>query len=249
MLRPIGVAVWVAALAFAQAPLPYEIRHVEKKSSGCFVSFDYPEITSAAPPEVRDRINAGILEVLLRRSDWPASDSGIRSLDEYANTFVRYCKQVHAGSQEFKNRDLYERKTVRFFRFRPPIFSFQCVADADGGGVHPFGTNFYLNFDSQTGRPVKLTGILRSGALTKLESRAESHFRADRKLSATESLSEAGFNFPGDRFKLNDNYGFGDKALVFHFNTYEIAAGAMGDMEIEIPYGDISDLLKSGLNL
>src|SRR5258707_8542814 len=126
MLRTIGMAVWVTALALAQAPLPYEIRHVEKKSPGCLVSFEYPEITSAAP-EVRDRINAGILQVLLRRSIWPASDSGFRSLDEYANTFVRDCEEVHAGSQP--HHDLYERKTVRFFRVRAPIFSFQCVAD------------------------------------------------------------------------------------------------------------------------
>ena len=52
-----------------------------------------------------------------------------------------------------------------------------------------------------------------------------------------------------DRFKLNDNYGIGDKALVFHFNTYEIAAGAMGPTEIKIPYTDMRQLLKpdSGL--
>ena len=60
---------------------------------------------------------------------------------------------------------------------------------------------------------------------------------------------ENGFNFPSDRFKLNDNYGIGDKALVFHFNTYEIAPGAIGDRKIEIPYAEIRHLLKpeSGL--
>ncbi len=247
MLRLITVTVWLAALAVAQGPLRYETRRIEKNSPGCVVSFEYPEIISAASPEVRDRINAGILGVLLRRTDWPASDSGIRSLDAYAKTFLNYCE--HNGSKEFENRPWYERKTVKVFRSMPPVFSFQCVAHADAGGVHPFGTTFYVNFESKTGKPVKLIDILKPGALGRLASLAESHFREDHKLSATESLLENGFNFPSDRFKLNDNYGIGDKALVFLFNTYEIAAGAMGPTEFKIPYTDMRQLLKpdSGL--
>ena len=69
MLRLITVTVWLAALAVAQGPLRYETRRIEKNSPGCVVSFEYPEIISAASPEVRDRINAGILGVLLRRTD------------------------------------------------------------------------------------------------------------------------------------------------------------------------------------
>jgi len=60
---------------------------------------------------------------------------------------------------------------------------------------------------------------------------------------------ENGFNFPSDRFKLNDNYGIGHKARDFLFNTYENAAGAMSPTEIKIPYTDMRQLLKpdSGL--
>jgi len=249
MLRLITMTVWLAALAAAQAPLRYESRRIEKKIPRCVVSFEYPEIMSAASPQVRDRINAGILEVLLRSTDWPPSSSGVPSLDAYAKTFLDYCEQFHKSSDESEDRDLYERKIVKFFRSTPPFFSFQCVAEIDAGGVHPYGTTFYINFESNTGKPVKLIDILRPGAVTRLASVAEAHFRADHKLSATASPSEAGFNFPSDQFKLSDNYGIGDKALVFHFNTYEIAAGAMGDTEIEIPYIDMRQLLKpdSGL--
>ena len=91
---------------------------------------------------------------------------------------------------------MYERKAVKFCRATPPVFSFQCVADADAGGVHPFGTTFYVNFESKTGKPVKLMANLKPGALARLASLAESHFREDHKLSATESLLENGFNFP-----------------------------------------------------
>ena len=103
--------------------------------------------------------------------------------------------------------------------------------------------------DSQTGKPVRLIDILKPGALQSLTALAELRLRKDYKLSPTEKLSEAGFNFPDDSFKLNDNFGIGDKELIFHFNTYEIAAGAMGPTEIAIPYMDMRHLLKSGSGL
>jgi hypothetical protein len=249
MVRLSAVTVWLAILAVAQGPLRYETRRIEKETSGCAVSFEYPEIISAASPEVRDRINAGILRVLLRRSDWPASASDVQSLDAYASMVLNGCEQFHEGSKEFENRPLYERKTVKFLRSTPPVISFQCVASADGGGVHPFGTTFYINFESRTGKTVRLADILKPGTLSRLTSLAESRFREDHKLAATESLSEAGLNFPHDRFRLNDNYGIGDKALVFHFNPYEIAGGAMGDTEIEIPYADVRELLRFVIGL
>jgi hypothetical protein len=63
-------------------------------------------------------------------------------------------------------------------------------------------------------------------------------------LSSSESLSDQGYNFPGGHFKLNDNFGVGEKDLLFVFNTYEIAAGAAGPTEIVMPYQAIWSLLK-----
>ena len=67
-------------------------------------------------------------------------------------------------------------------------------------------------------------------------------------MSSTESLSEQSYNFPGDRFRLNDNFGIGERELVFLFNTYEIGPGAMGATEITIPY-PLRDLIKPELHL
>jgi hypothetical protein len=250
MLRFVVVTVWLAASAAAQGPLQYEMRRTEKKSPGCLVSFEYPEVTSAASPKVRDRINAGLLRVLLRRSDWPAADSGAESVAAYMKMSFDNCAQFHNWAKgTVAARDLYERKVVTVFRSTAPVFSLRCQADEDGGGVHPFGTTFYINFEIKTGEVVKLLDILRPGALEQLTVLAESHFRQDYKLSATESLSEIGFRFPNDQFRLNDNYGIGDSGLVFHFNTYEIGPGAMGETEVEIPYAEMRQLLKPGTGL
>jgi hypothetical protein len=71
-----------------------------------------------------------------------------------------------------------------------------------------------VNFETSTGRTPAITDLLREGALAKLDAAAEAKFRRDNKLSSTESLSEQGYNFPGDHFRLNDNFGVGEKELV-----------------------------------
>ena len=40
----------------AEGPLRFELKRVEKKTTGCVLTFQYPEIISAASPQVRDRI-------------------------------------------------------------------------------------------------------------------------------------------------------------------------------------------------
>jgi hypothetical protein len=246
MLRLILLTVSMVSLGVAQGPLRFELKRVEKKTGACVVTFEYPEIISAASPQVQDRMNAGILRVLLRRSDWPASDSGFRSLDAYADAFLSECAEFQ---KEPYARGLYQRKFVTIFHYTPPFLSFRCDADEDAGGVHPFGTTLFVNFESSTGRTVALTDLLREGTLPKLQSVAEAIFRRDHKLSSTESLSQEGYTFPGDRFRLNDNFGLGEEELVFLFNTYEIGPGAMPATEISIAYPLIRDLLKPDLHL
>ena len=80
-----------------------------------------------------------------------------------------------------------------------------------------------------------------------LESIAEKIFRQDARLSASESLSASSYSFPGDRFKLNENFGVGETELVFLFNTYEIGPGAMGPTEIKIPYPFLRSQLRPGI--
>ena len=246
MLRLILLTLSMASLGVAQGPLRFEVKQVEKKTSACVITFEYPEILSATSPQVRDRMNAGVLRVLLQRSDWPASDSGFRSLDAYEDAFLSYCAEVQ---KEPYAHELYQHKFVTIFRYTPPFLSFRCDADEDAGGVHPFGTTFFVNFDIRTGRAVALSDLLREGSLPKLQSLAEATFRRDYKLSPNESLSEHGYSFPGDRFRLNDNFGLGERELVFLFNTYEIGPGAMPPTKIAIPYPLIRDLLKPYLQL
>jgi hypothetical protein len=182
----------------------------------------------------------------VRQNSWPASDSRSRSLEGYVNSFLEEC----AAEQDRPERHpLYMRKFITIFRYTPPILSFKCEADEDAGGVHPFGTTLFVNFEMRTGQTITLREVFKEGAFPKLESLAEGIFRRENKLSPGASLSENGYSFPGDKFKLNDNFGFGEHALVFLFNTYEIGAGAKPATEVRIDYGFVRDLLKPDLPL
>jgi hypothetical protein len=64
---------------------------------------------------------------------------------------------------------------------------------------------------------------------------AETHFREVRKLAPSADLKEAGFDFPDNRFRLNDKYGFAGKSLIFFYNDYEVGPPYMGATEVEIP--------------
>jgi hypothetical protein len=249
MLRFAIAVVCLTAFARAQGSLHLETRRIEKSSPGCFISFEYPEAISALTVQARDRINAGILGVLLRSTGIGSRASGSRTLSAYAANFLGFCRQYHDENRGLQSRDLYERKAVVLLRSKAPVLSFRCSSDADMGGAHPFGTILYVNFDSSTGRPAKLIDFLKTGSMPQLESIAEARFRRDHGLSSAQRLSEAGYNFAGDRFHLNDNYSFGESALVFVFNTYEIAAGAMGPTELTIPYAEITQILRPGTGL
>jgi hypothetical protein len=70
----------------------------------------------------------------------------------------------------------------------------------------------FVNFESRTGKILVIADLLREGALAKPQAVADANFRRDNKLSWTEGFSEQGYNFPGNRFRLNDNFGVGEKS-------------------------------------
>jgi len=242
-LRAVAFLISIAFSICAQEPLRFERKIIQTRTTGCIATFEYPEIITAGSPQARDRINSGILDLLLRQTGWPSHASGFRSLRAYIDDFMKSC-----AAHPTRYKQAYVHKRVTIFRYTPPVLSFRCVASEDAGGVHPFGTTFFTNFDSSTGKAITMNDLVKEGSFPKLESLAEAHFRGERNLSATDSLSERSYNFPDDRFKLNDNFGIGEEQLVFFFNTYEIGPGAMGSSEIKLRYQNVQSLLKIDLS-
>lgn len=124
------------------------------------------------------------------------------------------------------------------------LISLQVDVESFTGGAHGSYVTNFINIEPTTGTAYLLDSFLKPGYEEVLNRLGEEDFRSQRELEQSASLEEAGFNFPSNEFKLNDNYGFRKEGIVFFFNSYEIAAYAEGPTEILIPYEELRDWYK-----
>jgi Protein of unknown function (DUF3298) len=231
-VRWIVAAALAAGCGYAAEPVRFTERKLERKVAGCEVDFQWLEATSG-PAEVRRRINAAIVEAFFK--DTPGGN-----FQKEADDFVATCR---------KDRYLIVFSLdiwVKAVHTSAPVLSFEFGTESYTGQPHAYHALWYLNLDPETGKPVKLESMLVEGALARLTEIAERHFREERELSPTADLKEAGFEREDGHFHLNENYGFGEKSLTFFYNEYEIAPYSMGSTDVEIPYGEILELLRPG---
>ena len=64
-------------------------------------------------------------------------------------------------------------------------------------------------------------------------------FRKKAGISTTADLQEAKFNFTDNKFRLPANIAFTEPGLELHYNKYEVAPHAYGDINITIPYSEL----------
>jgi Tol biopolymer transport system component len=168
------------------------------------------------------------------------------AVDNFINTYEKF--RADSKLRGSTGVSWWLSRSVKVLR-ATTVFSVECTWEDFSGQAHPFFETHYLNLDAATGGNVPLTSILKDGSMARLMAIAETHFRKERKLSPADDLAQQGFNFPNNRFQLNDNYGVRETALVFFFNPYEVASHAMGWTRIEIPYDEIRYLLRPGLGI
>jgi hypothetical protein len=234
----------------ATESLRVENRHVDRKLPGCgdetngcaHVEFTYVEVVGGSAA-AREHINAAIVTIMaLETSPGDPKFAPESFAQKYIDDAADDLKENPFSKDNSLSQPSGSTVSVNVIRNAAPVFSVAC-ATTSYGGVHPNFTIHYLNLDPVTGEPIKLDSILKEGALGRLTAITEVHFREERKLAPTAKLVDEGFDFPGG-FKLNDNYGLGEKALVFAFNPYEIASYVMGATLVEIPYSEIRDLIR-----
>lgn len=124
------------------------------------------------------------------------------------------------------------------------LISLTVTEDYYTGGAHGGSGTYFINFNPVTGAEFTLDNLLKTGYLEPLTKVGEEIFRKTREIPDTSSLNENYFEFPDDKFQLNQNYGFNKEGVVFYYNNYEIAPYAAGPTEVLIPYERIRDLLK-----
>ena len=73
----------------------------------------------------------------------------------------------------------------------------------------------------------------------------EKVFRKQQGLLPQHNLEERGYFLRDGRFFLPANIGMSKKGLIFYYNPYEIAAYALGPIEVTVPYEQLNGILRT----
>jgi len=127
----------------------------------------------------------------------------------------------------------------------PSVLTARATIYAYTGGAHPNSNQLLLTFDRNTGRELHLTDmVLDTAALVGIVEKA---FRKQQQLSPTDKLEEQGYFLHNGQFFLPGNIALGRQGMIFYYNPYEIAAYAVGPIEVVVPYEKLNGLLRKGL--
>ena len=124
----------------------------------------------------------------------------------------------------------------------PKLLTIQFESYAYTGGAHPNSNVSLYTFDRQTGRSLTLNDLVAD--TTALRRVVEQAFRTHQELKPQDNLEERGYFLQNGRFPLPANVGMGRAGMIFYYNPYEVAAYAVGPIELTIPYGQLKKVLR-----
>lgn len=125
----------------------------------------------------------------------------------------------------------------------PKVISLYNFAYSYTGGAHGNYATSYVSITATNGAEIQLQDVVLPGKKAKLDALLEKHFRKSRKLKPAESLSEVGGLFE-NKIEANNNFYITGKGIVFNYSPYEIAPYASGEIQVFIPFSDMSDILQ-----
>lgn len=245
--------IWILSLFFigCQSKITFEPQHYQAQSKdncqpheGC-AKFNLDIVAATNKSTAADSINNSVFKMIHRAMYVGENPQEARNYLQLANSFVQTHNQI---KDEFLER----------FKVLPPSWEangkcrLQWQSDkiinlvleyyTFTGGAHGYGATNSIFFDAQTGKKMPNRQLFTD--TISVTSLVEEQFRKQNKIAAKTSLIEAGYFIPNDQFFLPKNIYLTQKAVVFHYNPYEIAAFAFGDIEVVIPNEKIEPFLR-----
>lgn len=111
------------------------------------------------------------------------------------------------------------------------------------GGAHGNTHVSFDNYNPKTQKVISLDSLIQPGKKEELLKVAESIFRAQEKISASQSLKERYF-FQGGNFSLPAAFYVSKEGLKFFYNSYDIKPYAEGTTELIIPFDQLKNIAK-----
>jgi hypothetical protein len=112
------------------------------------------------------------------------------------------------------------------------------------GGAHPSYYRAYLIINKETGARLNRYAILDSNKIELICELATKLFRQQKQLPLDQPLSDLGYTLPNLYLPLPDAIGLDPEGLVFYYPVYSIGPNALGDLELLLPFEQVSHLLR-----
>lgn len=204
-----------------------------------YVKLTYPVFTQGPSSEGLAAINRQVMEFIIS----PTGDKRSADLDSFLREFFADYQTFRKEFPQAPQVWTVDRR-VDILVEDAKILSLSMQDDQYLGGAHPNSFHTLLSLNSVTGARFALSDLLKPGYEAALNELGEKKFREVRQIPARQTLEQAGFNFAGGIFKLNENFAAGAKGLSFVFNAYEIAPYVYGPTELTVDYSDLKNWLK-----
>ena len=109
------------------------------------------------------------------------------------------------------------------------------------GGAHGYAATRFLNFNKKTGKELDADELFKDPEA--FSAFAESSFREQYQIPSDAPINSTGFMFEDNQFRLPQNIGFTVQGMVLHYNPYEAASFADGDLVLEFSHEAIRPFL------
>jgi len=209
------------------------------KENCTFLRLSYPNFRRAPTPEGLNAINQGIMDFILA----PTGEGKASDVESFARQFFADYKNFRQQFPQAPQVWTLQR-SVDIMIENPQLLSLSMKEESYLGGAHPNTNRVLASLNPATGKRYALGELLNPGFEQPLTDLAEKKFREVRQIPSGQSLEDAGFNFEGGAFKLNDNFAAADNGLVFYYNAYEVGPYAAGPTEVVVDYASFQDWIK-----
>ena len=239
----------------SSGPLVLERINYKLAGSGCDtttnrgvdVSVSYfllKEADSEASQRINDSlrtISAGSVTGWLDSATVAAHPDARQDLDKAAAQFAQDYRSVQQEMGQLSNCWQLETRADTLHA-SPRLLTVKVETFAYTGGAHPLSNFSFYTFDRETGQSLNLPDLVAD--TTALLGVVEKAFRQQQKVGPNANLEEEGYFLRDGHFFLPTNVGVGQKGLIFYYNPYEIAAYAVGPVEVLIPYEKLNGILR-----
>lgn len=206
--------------------------------SCAYYEINYP-VFNGLDSVVRKKLTQAIESALTLGSSEAERKSPQQLGEDFIKDYTEFAQEMPESAGKW-----YYSATVDVELMNDTLLSLAINDESYTGGAHGASNTTYVNINPKTGKDFTLDNLFKPGYQEELNKVGEKIFRHVRELADTASFQYNYFEFPDNKFELNDNYGFTPQGVVFFYNSYEIAPYAAGPTEIVIPYEELQGWLK-----